>query len=379
MISNVIFPPPATAVSSEEALIKSSLPLILMQERGIVNVESANCHVFIKAFVAARPLGFTAAKRCTIDVRLQLFQVIAVDVHELIINNERIRVDALHDAAQEIDLVLGDCGHKNIRFLVRVGAVALPFRHAAVDFLHNGGCDALLFCKDCHLDHDVLRVDAVDSERGDCGINNAVDSRLHIEQQGADKIDHAVDEDVDLADTEIAVALAEIDAENIGAAAGATRVQTEADARAVHEAADDAGGQRILDDKRIRHRDRRDDEGRQQDGHTRLQEKQPADAPVCQQKERDIKDEINDTGNVDLRWYRDVQVFGQHRSGELGNTERAAVVETERGQKQVDCRREQDGAGGHHQKLPEFIPIQFIFHIFLRDLSCGGRSDPAPD
>ena len=38
----------------------------------------------------------------------------------------------------------------------------------------------------------------------------------------------------------------------------------------------------------------------EQDGHARFEEKQTADAPVCQQKQRDIENKINDTRNINL-------------------------------------------------------------------------------
>ena len=63
------------------------------------------------------------------------------------------------------------------------------------------------------------------------------------EPQRADQIDCAVDNDIDLADAEIAVALAEIDTEDIGAAPGAPGIQAKSHAHTVHQTANHTGGQ----------------------------------------------------------------------------------------------------------------------------------------
>ena len=191
-----------------------------------------------------------------------------------------MRIVFENDGAQAANLIFGDKNVEDVDRLTGVLADAFVARDAAVQIhqdlvLHFLAHD---LCDDGHFHVDVLHVEFVHSRCGNEGEENGVDGCGQAERHGADRIEHQVPQQIDVADARVGAAFDEHHAKKVHAARGAAHPKKKPNPAAAEKAANQASGELVAGEN-IGARDERKEDRCTGDGQERLQN-DPAVKPL---------------------------------------------------------------------------------------------------
>jgi len=199
----------------------------------------------------------------------------------------------------------------------------------------------------------------VGDQSADCRIDDGIEGSGQLKEHGADEIDDAVDDEGHASHTERLIFFRHIEADDVIAAAAAACPQGQSHSGASQQAADDAGSEPVREDGRRGDRNEREEGGLGEDAVHRLEEERASELEKSQSQQRDIEDQVEDTG--------DVKAGGQCQPGleqsadDLGDAHCTAVVEPHRDNEQIEPGTEQQGTNGDPEVVDAF-PMKILLH-----------------
>ena len=149
-----------------------------------------------------------------------------------------------------------------------------------------------------------MQVRPVQAEKSNAGEQNAVHHHLPVKKQETDPINCKVQGHGDTANAQKGVLLKAEQPQDLFSASRAARGEGQAGASAAGEAADDTGGEMLIEQTRLRNRD----QGQKNTvtGHTQggLCKKKMSKSGPGQNEQGDIEQKVNDAGHVPHRLER---------------------------------------------------------------------------
>ena len=221
---------------------------------------------------------------------LQFFQIVAIDDGVGLGHDKCAGVVAVDDAAQVVDLILGNQHIKHGHRFFGVFALCVQLGDAAVQLVENILFHVVRvdFGNDVDLHIDILRVEPVNRDGQNHCIDDGVQRSRKLEQQRTRRIQNHIGGQVDLTHRNAGALLHQNDANHIHAATGAAHIQDDTAANAGGQTAQQAFGQRVAARHDVDDRDERHTKCHRSDGADRFKHKTPVDFPPCDQQNGEI-------------------------------------------------------------------------------------------
>ena len=293
---------------------------------------------------------------------VQVPPVVAAGADALLHHKERLGVDLLHHLLQRAHLVLGQAHAQHLHLVAGIGAVGRPVGHAAVQLVHDeaGQLRIVLFGEDQQLHVDVLLVQPVQEQVVQDVVDGGVDGRGGVEQNEAQRVQAHVEADAEPSHGELGVLLAEVQAQDVQSAGGAAAAQHQSGGEAHADAADQAAGQRVLDDGRSRGGDQRRENGVAHGDDGGLDEERPSQPPVGQIEHGQVHQQVQKARQIEGQ--RKPRPGHQQGTDDLTHTVGAACVEALRHDEQIDGRCHQRRADDTAQQTQLLRVQQLIIN-----------------
>ena len=181
----------------------------------------------------------------------------------------------------------------------------------------------------------------VDEKRAEDRVDDGIDGRLNVEEQGAGRIEQHVEAHRKAPDRKAAAALGKTQTDDIQSAGRAAAGERKAQCKAAQDPADHAGCQTLIEDRRGGRWDDAQKERRRTHADERADEKAAPELLPADEEHRHIQKEIEDTGDIHARGQ--CHALCEHRSDDLTETHHAAGVQPDRHDKEVDAQRVEEG------------------------------------
>ena len=295
------------------------------------------------------------------DLR-DLSEKIAADAHALLHDEKGVGIELTHGLLQLRDLEFRDADAQYAHVALRICALALPVRHAAAKARHDAARElgVCVPCEDEHLHIDVLLVPAVDEERAEHGVNDGVDGRLDVEEQCAGDVEHDVEAQRKTSDGEAAAALCEAQADDIEPSGRAAAGQSQAKGKAAQDAADEARGERIVQDRHGGRLDHAQKERRRAHADQRADQKRAPEVAPREIQHRNIDEKVQNTG--DVHPCGQLNGLREQCSDDLAQSDYAAGVEAHRYNEKVHAQRVEECCENRDQDARPFVLQRFVQH-----------------
>ena len=286
--------------------------------------------------------------------------VVAAGADTLLHDEERLGIDLLHHLLQRAHLVLGQAHAQHLYLVAGIGAVGRPVGHAAIQLVHDEARQLriVLFGEDQQLHVDVLLVQPIEKQVAQNIVNGRIDGRGGVEQEQAQRVQAHVEADAEASHGELGVPLAEVQPQNIQSAGGAAAAEHQPGGKAHADAADQAAGQRVLDDGGGRGGDQRRENGVAHGDDGGLDEERPAQPPVRQIEHGQVYQQVQKARQIEGQ--RQSRSRHQQGTDDLTQAVGAAGVKPLGHDEQVDGRGHQRRAQNTAQQAKLLLMEQLI-------------------
>ena len=197
---------------------------------------------------------------------------------------------------------------------------------------------------------------------GEIVVDDGVDGNLRLEQEQTGGIQEEIEGQGELAHGKAAAPLAQAQAHDVQPAAAAAAGESDAAADAVEDAAQQAGGQIVVNNGDGRSGHHAVKEGVAQGAHQGLEHQLLSQGLVGEEQDGDVQDEVQDACNVAGA---EVQAhIGLHQSAEkLAHAHQAAAVQPQGYNEEPDAHgADQLAKNGGHQPQPAVVQ-GVVYHV----------------